>query len=386
MVGGILGIVGTIVAVVVASSLVVGGIAAYQLQADIGPSVNIHPHESVAPPPNIGAYPGGFNILIVGDDTRAGQGGIGVGPGDGGALNDVTMLLHVSADHKWASAVSFPRDMVVPHPKCSSGGTAAGLPINTALSYGGLACVVTVIEAFTGVTIQFAGLITFDGVIEMSDAVGGVQVCITGPMVDDYSGINLPAAGDYTLQGAQALAFLRARHAVGDGSDLGRISSQQVFLSSLVRKMESSGTLGNPVTVYKIAKAATSSMQLSTSLDSIPTMISIASTLKNIPPANVTFVQYPGSTGGTGIYTGKVQPVLGLGNQLMDLIKSDTPFTLGTQGDNRGSVAAPTGTSTTPATGTATTAPISGATVINGLIGQSAATQTCSKTRPLSKQ
>ncbi len=140
------------------------------------------------------------------------------------------------------------------------------------------------------------------------------------------------------------------------------------------------------MTVYKIAKAATSSMQLSTSLDSIPTMISIASTLKNIPPANVTFVQYPGSTGGTGIYTGKVQPVLGLGNQLMDLIKSDTPFTLGTQGDNRGSVAAPTGTSTTPATGTATTAPISGATVINGLIGQSAATQTCSKTRPLSKQ
>jgi hypothetical protein len=111
-------------------------------------------------------------------------------------------------------------------------------------------------------------------------------------------------------------------------------------------------------------------------------MISIASTLKNIPPANVTFVQYPGSTGGTGIYAGKVQPTLGLGNQLMDLIKSDTPFVLGTQGDNRGSVAAPTGTSTS----TATAAPIAGATVINGLIGQSAATATCSKTRPLSKQ
>jgi LCP family protein required for cell wall assembly len=380
--GGILGIVGTILAVIVASTLVVGGIAAYQLQADIGPSVNIHPHESVAPPPGIGVYPGGFNILIVGDDTRAGQGGIGAGPGDGGALNDVTMLLHVSADHTWASAVSFPRDMIVPHPRCSKGGTAAGLPVNTALSYGGLSCVVTVIEGFTGVDIQFAGLITFDGVIEMSDAVGGVQVCITGPMVDNYSGINLPAAGDYTLEGAEALAFLRARHAVGDGSDLGRISSQQVFLSSLVRKMESSGTLGNPVTVYKIAKAATSSMQLSTSLDSIPTMISIASTLKNIPPSHVTFVQYPGTTGGTGIFAGKVQPTLGLGNQLMDLIKSDTPFTLGTQGDNRGSVAAPSGSSTS----SASDSPIAGATVINGLIGQSAATATCSKTRPLSKQ
>jgi LCP family protein required for cell wall assembly len=380
--GGILGIVGTILGVIVVASLAVGTIAVYQLQADIGPSVNIHPHESVAPPPGIGVYPGGFNILIVGDDTRAGQGGIGAGPGDGGALNDVTMLLHVSANHTWASAVSFPRDMIVPHPRCSKGGTAAGLPVNTALSYGGLSCVVTVIEGFTGVDIQFAGLITFDGVIEMSDAVGGVQVCITGPMVDNYSGINLPSAGDYTLEGAEALAFLRARHAVGDGSDLGRISSQQVFLSSLVRKMESTGTLGNPVTVYKIAKAATSSMQLSTSLDSIPTMISIASTLKNIPPSHVTFVQYPGTTGGTGIFAGKVQPTLGLGNQLMDLIKSDTPFTLGTQGDNRGSVAAPSGSSTS----SASDSPIAGATVINGLIGQSAATATCSKTRPLSKQ
>jgi LCP family protein required for cell wall assembly len=382
MLGAILGIVGTIVGVLAVSSLVIGGLVVYQLQADIGPSVNIHPHESVAPPPGIGVYPGGFNILIVGDDTRAGQGGIGAGPGDGGALNDVTMLLHVSADHTWATAVSFPRDMVVPHPRCSSGGTAAGLPINTALSYGGLACVVTVIEAFTGVDIQFAGLITFDGVIEMSDAVGGVSVCITGPMQDDYSGINLPAAGNYTLQGAQALAFLRARHAVGDGSDLGRISSQQVFLSSLVRKMEASGTLGNPVTVYEIAKAATSSMQLSTSLDSIPTMISIASTLKNIPPSHVTFVQYPGTTGGTGIFSGKVQPTLSLGNQLFDLIKADQPFTLGTQGNNRGSVAAPAGSSTTSPTDT----PIAGATVINGLIGQSAATSTCSKTRPLIDQ
>jgi LCP family protein required for cell wall assembly len=380
--GGILGIVGTILGVLVVSSLVIGGLAVYQLQAAIGPSVDIHPHGTVAPPPNIGAYPGGFNILIVGDDTRAGQGGIGVGPGDGGALNDVTMLLHVSADHTWATAVSFPRDMIVPHPKCSKGGTAAGLPVNTALSYGGLACVVTVIEAFTGVDIQFAGLITFDGVINLSDAVGGVQVCITGPMVDLYSGINLPAAGTYTLQGAEALAFLRARHAVGDGSDLGRISSQQVFLSSLVRKMETSGTLSNPVTVYQIAKAATSSMQLSTSLDSIPTLISIASTLKNIPPSHVTFVQYPGTTGGTGIYAGKVQPELALGNELFDLIKADKPFTLGTQGDNRGSVTAPSGSSTT----SATDSPIAGATVINGLIGQSAATSTCSKTRPLSKQ
>ncbi|HMH57772.1 MAG TPA: LCP family protein, partial [Galbitalea sp.] len=189
---GILALVGIIVAVIVVSSLAVAGIAGYQLYAQLGSSsVDIHPHGTIAPPPGIGVYPGGFNILLVGDDTRAGQGGIGAGPNDGGALNDVTILLHVSADHTWATAVSFPRDMVVPHPKCSKGGSAAGLPINTALSYGGLACVVTVVEAFTGATIQFAGLVTFNGVIDMSDAVGGVTVCTTGPMIDNYSGINL---------------------------------------------------------------------------------------------------------------------------------------------------------------------------------------------------
>jgi LCP family protein required for cell wall assembly len=381
-VGALFGIIGTIVAVLVVSSLVIVGVVLYQFQSNIGPSVNIHPNQSVAPPPGIGVYPGGFNILVVGDDTRAGQGGIGAGADDGGALNDVTILLHVSADHTFATAVSFPRDMVVPHPRCAKGGTSAGLPINTALSYGGLSCVVTVVEGLTGVPIQFAGLITFDGVIAMSDAVGGVPVCINGPLIDKYSQIDLPAAGTYNLSGFLALAFLRSRHGVGDGSDLGRISSQQVYLSALVRKLEDAGTLGNPLTVYKLASAATSNMQLSSSLDSVPTMISIASTLKNIGPSNVEFVQYPGHTGGSGIFAGKVQPDTALGNQLFALIKADTPFTLGAQGENRGSVAAPSGTSTT----SPTDKPIVGATVINGLIGQSAAQVTCSKTRPLKNQ
>jgi LCP family protein required for cell wall assembly len=341
---------------------------------------DIHPGESIAPPPGIGVYPGGFNILIVGDDTRAGQDGIGAGAGDGGALNDVTILLHVSADHTFATAVSFPRDMIIPHAQCSKGGTGAGLPVNTALSYGGLPCVVTQIENFTGVTIQFAGLITFEGVIGMADAVGGVSVCTTGSLIDKYSGINLKGAGEHLLTGSVALAYLRARHGVGDGSDLGRISSQQVYLSALVRKLEDSGTLSNPVTVYKLASAASSSMQLSTSLESIPTMVSIASALKNIPPSHVEFVQYPGTTGGSGIFAGKVQPTLSVGSQLVDAIKADKPFTLGAQGDNRGSVVKSTPTSTS------TAAPLKNATVINGLVGQSAATETCSKTRPLSKQ
>ena len=180
-----------------------------------------------------------------------------------------------------------------------------------------------------------------------------------------------------------ALAFLRSRHAVGDGSDLGRISSQQVYLSSLVRKLEGTGTLNNPLTIYKLATAATQSMQLSSSLDSVTGMTQIALALKSIPPSHVVFVQYPGSTGGTGIFAGKVQPNAALGSQLFDLIKADRPFTLGSQAANRGSESAPGGGTSTPAP---TDTPIANAAVINGLVGQSAAQVTCSKTRPLKNQ
>jgi LCP family protein required for cell wall assembly len=387
-------IIGISLAVALVAAVGIAGAVAYSFSSKINSSaVNIHPGESIAPPPGIAAYPGGYNVLIVGSDTGEGQGDLGEGR-SGGGLNDVNILIHVSADHQYATAVSFPRDMVLPHPKCATGGTAQGLPLNTALSYGGLACVVTVMENFTGLDIPFAGLITFDGVIGVADAVGGVDVCVVGAFHDSYTGLELPS-GTTTLTGGTALAFLRSRHGVGDGSDLSRISSQQVYLSSLIRKIQSSNALSNPTTVYAIANAAITNMKLSTSLDSITTMYSLAQTLKGIPTANIQLVQYPGSTSGTGIYAGKVQPNLTLGNQLMTLIKNDTPFTLGTSGANRGSVVsaaptatpAPTATSTGKATlppdTTTTTAPT---TVVNGLIGQSAAQQSCSKSRPIGDQ
>ena len=88
-------------------------------------------------------------------------------------------------------------------------------------------------------------MITFDGVIEMSNALGGVDVCVTQRIRDTDTGLDL-SAGTHSLQGKDALEFLRTRHGVGDGSDLARISSQQVFLSSMMRKIISGGTLGSP--------------------------------------------------------------------------------------------------------------------------------------------
>jgi LCP family protein required for cell wall assembly len=275
--------------------------------------------------------------------------------------------------------------MVVPIPKCPNGGPATGLPINETLSLGGLPCTVLTVESLTGLQIQFAGLITFTGVIAMSDAVGGVDVCTTSPIHDPQSGLNIDSAGVHTLLGADALAFLRTRHGVGDGSDLGRIGSQQVYLSSLVRKIKSSDTLTNFSKLYGIAQAATQNITLSQNFTHLDTLVSVALVLKNIPLQNIVFVQYPGKTGGTGLYLGKVQPVTSVANALFAAIKADQPVGLDANalsGAHNGSTvdtSAPTPTPTPTPSAVLPTDTAPPATVIPGLKGQSAATYTCSQ-------
>jgi LCP family protein required for cell wall assembly len=380
----ILKIVAAALAVVLVSGASVAAIAFNSVYSKR--TVVALPGETLGPPPQIGAIEGGFNILIVGSDTRAGQNGIGGSEEEEtSSLNDVNILLHVSQDQTNATAVSFPRDMVVGIPECpwnDGSGDVKGYstePLNTALYYGGLPCVVQTLQDLTGLPIQFAGMITFQGVISMADAVGGVPVCVTGPIYDD--GIILPEAGTYTLLGSDALGFLRTRSGVGDGSDLTRISSQQVYLSSLVRTLKSSGTLNDVQKLYHLADAAIGSMTLSTGLADVSTMVSIALALKNIPIERVTFVQYPGFTGGDGVYLGKVQPNQDLGDQLMAQIASDQPFLLEAAGDDRGSTLDPNAPAPDPnATPDPSAVPIdnTGLPVISGVRGQTAADYTCS--------
>ncbi|TAL45993.1 MAG: LytR family transcriptional regulator [Salinibacterium sp.] len=363
-----------------------GSIAAIAYNKIMHPATKVLPALQAAPP-EVGAIQGGFNILIVGSDTRQGQGGIGGNAAvETSVLNDVNILLHVSQDQTNAVAISFPRDMVVGIPQCpwKNGHGTKGYstePLNVALYYGGLNCAVMTIHELTGLPIQYAGMITFKGVINMSDAVGGVDVCVNGPMRDTYTGLNLPKAGTYNLHGLQALQFLRSRHGVGDGSDLTRISSQQVYLSSLVRTLKSKETLSDPKKLYDLAQAAFSNdnMTLSSSLGNMNTMVSIALALKNIPIERVTFVQYPGRTGGTGLYSGKVQPNRALGDQMMALVRADKPFRLEAAGDGRGSeknAQAPKPTET--ADPSAEPIDNSHLPVLSGVHGQTAADYTCS--------
>lgn len=374
-------------AVVLVSGSAIAAYAVWDIASSVAPPVALANEGPGAAAPDIDAIEGGVNLLLVGSDSRSGQDAVfGDADVDSATLNDVTMLMHISEDHTSATVVSFPRDMFVSIPSCpkEDGGTyeaKAAQKINTTLSYGGLACTVLTVEKLTGLTIPFAAEVQFGGVIELSNAVGGVDVCVAEP-IDDWRTETYLDAGTHTLQGMAALQFLRTRHGVGDGSDLGRISNQQVFLSSLVRTLKSSETLTDPSKLFGIAKAAASNMTLSTSLSNINTMVSIALALKNIPLDQVVFAQYPTEYGDINGYEGLLQ-LEAPAEELFDALAADEPLTL--SGDTGpGSVvdpdapveATPDPEATTPATGEATPP---GVVLSDAIPGQTAGDYTCSK-------
>lgn len=277
----------------------------------------------------LGAIEGGFSVLIVGTDNDAAQ-GEQFGVRDS-TLNDVNILLHVSEDHGSATVISFPRDLILGRPECTDPETGVVSPAETAASLnrafgaGGLACVNDTLQAFTGLDVPYAGWVSFNGVIEMSNAVGGVPICLAGPIRDTDSGLDLPA-GVSTVSGETALAFLRTRKGVGDGSDLGRISSQQQYLASLMRTVRSADTLSNPPVLYGLAQAASSNLHLSTTMTNPSTLISLALALKDIDLERMVFVQYPALDDPD--YPGKVVPDPVLGAELMARVLADEPVVL----------------------------------------------------------
>lgn len=324
--------------------------------------------------PTIGEIEGGFNVLVVGSDTRVGQ-------GDqfefvDSELNDVNLLVHVSENHDRAVVISFPRDLLLDIPACpQEDGTESPAremqPLNTTMGIGGLPCVALTLEELTGLEIGYAGLMTFTGVAQLSTAVGGVEVCVSAPLVDPWSGVNLPKAGYHTLEGGQALAFLRTRKGVGDGSDLSRISSQQVYMAALVRTLQEDGVLDDIGKLYGIAQTAAQTMVLSTSLASVDVMVAMARALRGIPTDNIVFIQYPVLDADPELYPGRVIPNEVLATEVVERLQVDESFTVGEGSLGFGSTdAEPPGDPGTPSVEE-----------LEGLVGQTAGDETCAVPR-----
>lgn len=282
------------VAMGLAVVLVIGGLSVYRLQQNLTTSpLNLGGEQAIDDGP--------LDILIMGSDTRIGEGNEQYGEveeGNGDGRTDVMMLLHISENRENVTVVSFQRDLIVDIPECTDPETGEVYPpdedamLNTAAENGGPGCTVATINAMTGLNIDHFMLADFNAVTELSRAVGGVEVCVNQKVDDPKSGLELPA-GISTVEGEQALAFLRSRAAFGDGGDESRIRSQQQFMASLARKTQEEGTLTNPGKLYEIADVMTSNLHVDESLGNIGRIVGIAGTMSGVDLSNVVFVTAP---------------------------------------------------------------------------------------------
>ncbi|MEV6115292.1 LCP family protein [Streptomyces sp. NPDC052109] len=239
-----------------------------------------------------------INILVMGSDGRTSQADCKLGGGcsktgvQTGSNADVEMVVHISADRSNATVMSIPRDTMTQVPACKDSETGQSTSgyygqINSALQYGPT-CQVATVHELTGIPIDHFVKLDFSGVVKMSDAIGGVSVCVSDDVYDTYSHLKL-SKGTHTLKGDAALEFVRSRHGFGDGSDLGRTISQHIFLSAMIRKFKSAGTLTDPTAVYGLADAATKALTVDDGLGSVNKLISLASDVNKVPTKRMTF-------------------------------------------------------------------------------------------------
>ena len=335
----VLTVLGVMALVVVISGGTVGAFAVWDAARSVSDnSVALEGDDVAQLPPTIGEIEGGVNMLVVGTDSCEGEnaalsGACQAGDTDG-ERNDVTMLVNISDEPRRVTVVSFPRDMIVPIPSCPNddGGRYSSMSaqmLNVSYMYGGLSCSVLTVEELTGIDIQFAAAIRWTGVINMSDAIGGVDVCLSEPIRDPHTGIDWEA-GTRTLVGTEALQFLRIRHGIGDGSDLARISNQQQFMGSMVRKLQSGEVLGDPTALFNIATTAIQQVNkqqlvLSESLASPNRMVQIAMAVKDVPFEEIVFLQYPTVYAEGG---GRVLPVTDTADLIFQAITENKPIVL----------------------------------------------------------
>jgi LCP family protein required for cell wall assembly len=265
----------------------------------------------------VDAHPQAENILVLGSDSRNGQ-GRGYGTGLVTDQSDTTMIIHVPASRKWAEVMSIPRDSWVDIPACAMGNGQASAPhqfkINEAFAIGnlygnhtdlGVACTVKTIEQDTGIYIDHFIVVNFSGFKDMVAALGGVPECNPTPIDDPNSHLQL-TAGHHLLTPAQALGYVRARYTIGDGSDLERITRQQAFMSSLISRVQAK--MLDPLAIYRFLDAATQSLTIDSQLGGITGLYNLGESLRGIPKQDIAFFTLPNVPRGDGANVLWAQP------------------------------------------------------------------------------
>ncbi|MFD5631761.1 LCP family protein [Streptomyces sp. NPDC127072] len=272
---------------------------------------------------------GAQNILLIGSDSRAGNGNAKYGRDSGTERSDTTILLHLAADRRSATAVSLPRDLMVDVPSCrrpDGGRTEPMLAMfNYAFQKGGSACTIRTVEKLTDIRVDHHMVVDFNGFKEMVDAVDGVQVCLREPIDDKEAKLKLPA-GKVTLDGEQSLGYVRARKSIGNGSDTDRMDRQQRFLGALVNKVRGNDVLLNPTKLYPVLDAATSSLTTDPALASLRGLYDLVRGMRDIPTDQVRFLTVPRTS---YVYNAnRDQLVEPAAQELFTRLRADEPVTV----------------------------------------------------------
>ncbi|MDX6333269.1 MAG: hypothetical protein QOG05_609 [Streptosporangiaceae bacterium] len=244
-------------------------------------------------------YTAGLNILVIGSDSRQGL-GRKFGAGVVGARSDTSMVLHIAPGHTRADIISFPRDSMVPVLACAN--DKLGHPgqsaqpgvlerLNATFSAGGAPCLWKTLEQETGIRIQHFVEVNFAGFQSIVNDVGGVPVCLPFAINNPQSRLRL-GAGKHVVNGAQALAFVRLRENVGEGSDTQRIQRQQYFLAAVMQKLKSTSLLTQPGRIFNVVRDVAKSLTTDSGLD-LSTMLRIANSMKSLSSSSVQLVTVP---------------------------------------------------------------------------------------------
>lgn len=257
---------------------------------------------------------GATDILLVGSDSRADAQGNPLTQeeidmlraGDEEATNtDTIIVIRVPNDGSSATAISIPRDTYISTPDgntkingvyganklaASDRLTAQGASpeeIERKSTEAGRQALITAVADLTGVTVDHYAEVGLLGFVLLTDAIGGVDVCLNNDVYDEYSGADFHA-GRQTLGGADALSFVRQRHGLPRG-DLDRITRQQAFMASFANKLLSAGTLSNPGKLNELGSA----VQRSVVLDNDWDVMGFATQIQGLTGGNVKFETIP---------------------------------------------------------------------------------------------
>ncbi|WP_130648234.1 LCP family protein [Egicoccus halophilus] len=207
-----------------------------------------------------------LTVLVLGSDSRevlTPEERVELGTGNAwGERTEVISLVRLAPEDEEIRMLSVPRDTLLERCDGTSGRINAAYTIGELDGRGGSTCVVETLSAWLDVRIDHVVKVDFRGFVDIVDALGGVSMYLEEPLQDDNANLDL-RAGCVRLDGADALAFVRARH-IDD--DFGRMGRQQRFVTELRNELAAVGVFDDPARTYRVAEAVARSLELDDTL------------------------------------------------------------------------------------------------------------------------